>query len=103
MGIRRYLVLVAALVAMGLGTIWWKTQTLGMGYEAVRLERDLERASEEERLEDALLAELTSPQRVGEKVKELNLKLDRQARMVAVRRIHRGGAGRRSVRVADRQ
>ncbi len=103
MGIRRYLVLVAALVAMGLGTIWWKTQTLGMGYEAVHLERDLERASEEERLEGALLAELTSPERVGEKVKELELKLDRQAPMVAIRRRHRGGAGRRPVNIAGRQ
>ena len=103
MGIRRYLVLVAALVAMGLGTIWWKTQTLGMGYEAVRLERDMERAGEEERLEDSLLAELTSPERIGEKVRELELKLDRQARMVTVRRSHRGGVGRRPVRVAGRQ
>ena len=97
MGIRRYLVLVGALVAMGLGTVWWKTQTLGMGYEVVRLERERERAEEEERLEDSLLSGLTSPERVQEKVKELKLRLSLQGRVIVAPRGRRGDARRRSV------
>jgi hypothetical protein len=72
LSIRRYLVLVAALVGMGLGTVWWKSRTLAMGYEAVELGREIERATEEERMEDALLSGLVSPPGVSSRLRELS-------------------------------
>ena len=75
MSIKRYLVLVAVLVVMGLATVWWKTRTLAMGYETVRLEEDLARVVEEVRVEDSALASLTCPVRVDDRreVQRLNL------------------------------
>lgn len=75
----RGLALVLALVGMGLATVWWKSQTLAMGYEAARLERQVARAVEEERVEESLLARLTVPERVADKVKEMELRLESRA------------------------
>jgi hypothetical protein len=77
--VKRYLVLVAVLVAMGLATTWWKTRTLALGYEAARLEREIARGLEEERLEETRLARLTAPARVAAAVRELNLRLESRA------------------------
>lgn len=78
LAIRRYLVLVVVLVAMGLCTVWWKTRTLQMGYEAVRLEQANSRVEEEERIEDSRLTGMTDPAEVIRVSRELGLGLDRQ-------------------------
>ncbi len=75
----RCLVLVAVMVAMGLITVWWKSQTVSMGYEAARLERQVVRTIEEQRVEEARLARLTAPERVAEKVREMELRLESRA------------------------
>ncbi|HOX07773.1 MAG TPA: hypothetical protein PK280_15340 [Planctomycetota bacterium] len=78
----RYLALVLVLVAMGLTTVWWKSRTLAMGYEAARLERQVAKAVEEQRVEELRLARLTAPERVAEKVKEMDLKLESRAEKI---------------------
>ena len=100
MRIRRYLVLVAALVAMGLATVRWKNQTLSAGYESVRLERKLRRTAEEERVEDSCLAVLTSPVRVCEQVEKLQLRLRSKGTVAVARRGRRGDPEGRSVVMA---
>ena len=75
----RCLVLLAVLVGMGLATVWWKSQTLAMGYEAARLERQVARTVEEERVEESRVARLTAPERVADKVREMSLRLESRA------------------------
>ena len=101
MGIKRYLVLVTALVAMGLGTVWWKTQTLAMGYDAVRIDRELSRAVEEERLEDSRLVKLTALVQVRRKVKDLKLSLEVLEEATVARGRRRGAAGGRAVAAVE--
>ena len=91
--IKRYLLLVGVLVAMGLATVWWKTRTLALGYEAARLERQVARATEEELLEQSRLACLTAPAAVADKAKGLGLQssTDAPRKALAGRRTGRGG------------
>jgi cell division protein FtsL len=77
--IKRWLVLVAMLVGMGLVTVWWKSQTLAMGYEAAQLERQMVRTLEEARVEESQLARLTTPDRIAAKVREMDLRLESRA------------------------
>jgi len=77
--VKRWILLVAVLVGMGLVTVWWKSQTLAIGYEAARLERQLVQAIEEERVEESRLARLTTPGRVAVKVREMDLRLESRA------------------------
>lgn len=95
MAARRYLMLIAVLVGMGLSTVWWKTQTLSTGYETVRIERDLHRAEEEESHEDSLLAALTAPTKVAEVAVRLGLSGERESRVADTGR--RGDSERRRV------
>ena len=92
MGAKRWIVLVAVLVGMGLATVWWKSRTLAMGYEAARIERELARAVEEERVEESRLARLTTLDRVAAKVKEMDLRLESRAEKTMLAG-QRGAAG----------
>ena len=100
MAIKRYLVLIAVLVGMGLCTVWWKTQTLNMGYEAVRLEGNLRRAEEEERLEDSLLSGLMAPKSMARRVRELGNRIAAGSGAAGGRR--RGAMEARSLAAAVR-
>ena len=102
MKIKRYLVLVTVLVGMGLGTVWWKSRTLAMGYEAVRLQRRLDRMDEEESLEDSLLAGLTAPGEVRARAEKLGLRMIVNRTDIRKPMGRRGDSGRRSTKVASR-
>jgi hypothetical protein len=77
--ILRGLVLLGVLVGGGLATVWWRTQTLTLGYEAARLECEITRKMEEQRVEESRLARLTTPAQVASAVRNLNLELDSRA------------------------
>ena len=79
MAVKRCLALVVVLVGMGLAVVGYKSQTLAMAYEAARLQRELVRTIEEERVEQSRLAGLTAPDRVAARVEELNLGLKPRA------------------------
>jgi hypothetical protein len=100
--IKRYLVMVAALVGMGLATVWWKSRTVAMGYDVVRVERDLKRAEEERRLEDSRVARMTSPNSMEKRVRELKLDLKKQERLATRSAKRRGDGGSRVVIVVRR-
>ena len=97
MRIKRYLLLVVAMVGMGLLSVWWKTQTLNLGYRAVEVERDLVRVEEESCVEGFLLEKMTAPVLVAAKVKELGLGLDPQGPRTVVAAHRRGDRGERAV------
>jgi hypothetical protein len=75
----RSLVLLGVLVGGGLATVWWRSQTLSLGYEAARLERAITRKIEEQRVEESCLARLTTPAQVAAAVRNLKLELDNRA------------------------
>jgi len=100
--IKRYLVLVTVLVFMGLATVWWKSRTVAMGYEAVRLRRDLSRAAEEQRLEDCEIARMTAPARVKSEAARRGLALKLMNTRVARPENRRGDDDGRSARLAER-
>jgi hypothetical protein len=71
--ILRWTLLAAIMVAMGLATVWWKTQTLASGYQAAKDQRRLSQLIEEERVEAARLARITAPARVVVRAREMGL------------------------------
>jgi hypothetical protein len=71
--IARWTLLAVTVVAMGLATVRWKTQTLSAGYQAARDQRTLSQLIEEERVEAARLARLTAPALVVGRAKEMGL------------------------------
>jgi hypothetical protein len=100
--IKRYLVLVTALVGMGLGTVWWKTCAVQMGYRAVRLERELGRVDEEERIEDWKLIGLTSPTNVRKVAGGMGLSAEQREATKAAETGRRGDQARRPAVAARR-
>ncbi len=102
MKIKRYLVLVGVLVGMGLGTVWWKSRTVAMGYEAVRLSKEISSADEERMLEDSRIATMTAPGRVKSEANRLGLAKALRNRKVTKPGSRRGEGDGRSARVANR-
>jgi hypothetical protein len=100
--IKRYLVLVVALVAMGLSTVWFKSRTVEMGYRAVELRRELRRAGERQSLTEGRIAAMTSPARAKAEALRLGLGRRIRERTSAGPERSRGDYRGRSVRLAER-
>jgi hypothetical protein len=87
---------------MGLGTVWWKNCALQMGYQAVRLERELARVDEEERIEDSRLIRLTSPTNIRKVAVEMGLAAGRSDESKAAATGRRGAQAGRQIAAARR-
>lgn len=87
----RLTLLVAVLAACGLAAVWWRSRTVGLGYEAARVKRCLARVEEDLRVEQSRLAALASPASVAVRLRNMDLRLCSPGAALAARGAGTGG------------